>query len=184
MHIEEGRELIERLERGPGEEFRIFATEGGIAIQLFRQAPGGEWVPGEERLASSGAPPPRVGGGPPRGRRAAGAGRPSRSGACALCQRERRGVRPDPRLLPDRVAVRAPELSAGAERPGRGDRKLHPGFLSPPIRRLYRADHVEAGPGDQEESKDPQGPGTVSDGKFESLLRAGLSKAARTIWGG
>lgn len=50
MHIEDGRELIERVERGPGEEFRIFATEGGIAIQLFRQAPGGEWVPGEERL--------------------------------------------------------------------------------------------------------------------------------------
>ncbi len=50
MHIEDGRELIERLERGPGEEFRIFSTEGGIAIQLFRQTPGGEWVPGEESL--------------------------------------------------------------------------------------------------------------------------------------
>src|SRR3989304_6520919 len=50
MHIEDGRELIERRERGPGEEFRIFATEGGIAIQLSRRTPGGEWVPGEERL--------------------------------------------------------------------------------------------------------------------------------------
>jgi len=50
MHIEDGRELIERLERGPGEEFRIFSTEGGIAIQIFRQTPGGEWVPGEESL--------------------------------------------------------------------------------------------------------------------------------------
>jgi hypothetical protein len=50
MPIDDGRELIDRVERGPGEEFRIFATEGGIAIQLFRQAPGGDWVPGEERL--------------------------------------------------------------------------------------------------------------------------------------
>jgi hypothetical protein len=44
------RELIERLERGPGEEMRIFLTDGGIAIQLYRQTPEGEWVPGEERL--------------------------------------------------------------------------------------------------------------------------------------
>jgi hypothetical protein len=50
MHTEESRELIERLERGPGEEFRIFSTDGGIVIQLFRQTPGGEWVPGEESL--------------------------------------------------------------------------------------------------------------------------------------
>src|SRR3989304_2460720 len=50
MHIEDGRELIERLGRGPGEGVWIFATEGGIAIQLFRRTPGGEWVPGEERL--------------------------------------------------------------------------------------------------------------------------------------
>src|SRR3972149_929877 len=60
MHIEDGRELIERLERGPGEEFRIFATEGGIAIQLFRRTPGGEWVPGEERLENPASPLDRL----------------------------------------------------------------------------------------------------------------------------
>ncbi|MFQ5881504.1 MAG: hypothetical protein ACE5I9_03370 [Candidatus Methylomirabilales bacterium] len=43
-------ELIERLERGAGEEIRIFLTEGGIDIQLFRRTPEGEWIPGEERL--------------------------------------------------------------------------------------------------------------------------------------
>ncbi|MFQ5846695.1 MAG: hypothetical protein ACE5IQ_03365 [Candidatus Methylomirabilales bacterium] len=50
MQIEDRREPIERLERGPGEEFRIFLTDGGIDIQLFRRTPEGEWVPGEERL--------------------------------------------------------------------------------------------------------------------------------------
>ncbi|MCZ6551579.1 MAG: hypothetical protein O6926_09290 [candidate division NC10 bacterium] len=50
MQTEGRRELIERLERGPGEEIRIFLTEGGIDIQLFRQTPEGEWVLGEERL--------------------------------------------------------------------------------------------------------------------------------------
>ncbi len=50
MQTESRRELIERLERRPGEEIRIFLTEGGIDFQLFRQTPEGEWVPGEERL--------------------------------------------------------------------------------------------------------------------------------------
>ncbi|MFQ5657112.1 MAG: hypothetical protein ACE5G5_06190 [Candidatus Methylomirabilales bacterium] len=48
--MEERGELIERLTRSAGEEIRIFLTEGGIDIQLFRQGPDGEWVPGEERL--------------------------------------------------------------------------------------------------------------------------------------
>ncbi len=50
MQTEGRREPIERLERGPGEEIRIFLTEGGIDIQLFEREPDGEWVPGAERL--------------------------------------------------------------------------------------------------------------------------------------
>ncbi len=47
----EGRgEPIERLMRDAGEEIRIFLTDDGINIQLFRQSPEGEWVAGEERL--------------------------------------------------------------------------------------------------------------------------------------
>lgn len=48
--MEERGELIERLERGAGEEIRIYLTEGGIEAQLYRQTPEGGWVPGEERL--------------------------------------------------------------------------------------------------------------------------------------
>lgn len=48
--MEGRRELIERLERCPGEEIRIFLTDRGIDIQLFRQTHEGEWAPGEERL--------------------------------------------------------------------------------------------------------------------------------------
>ncbi|MFQ5959992.1 MAG: hypothetical protein ACE5MG_01255 [Candidatus Methylomirabilales bacterium] len=50
MQTEGRRELIERLERSPGEEIRIFLTDSGVDIQLFRQTPEGEWVPGDERL--------------------------------------------------------------------------------------------------------------------------------------
>lgn len=50
MPTEGRRELIERLERNPGEELRIFLTDGGIDIQVFRQTPGGDWAPAEERL--------------------------------------------------------------------------------------------------------------------------------------
>jgi hypothetical protein len=50
MQTEGRRELIERLERRAGEEIRIFLTESGIDIQLFRRTPEGEWVPGEERV--------------------------------------------------------------------------------------------------------------------------------------
>jgi hypothetical protein len=50
MQTEGRRELVERLERSPGEEIRIFVTDGGIDIHLFRQSPDGEWVPGDERL--------------------------------------------------------------------------------------------------------------------------------------
>ncbi len=48
--MEERGELIERLERGVGEEIRIFLTEGGIEAQLYRQTLEGGWIPGEERL--------------------------------------------------------------------------------------------------------------------------------------
>ncbi|MFQ5532592.1 MAG: hypothetical protein ACE5EP_01945 [Candidatus Methylomirabilales bacterium] len=48
--MEDGRELIERLMRNAGEEIRIFLTDGGIDIQVFREGPEGEWIPGEERL--------------------------------------------------------------------------------------------------------------------------------------
>jgi hypothetical protein len=48
--MEERGELIERLERGVGEEIRILLAEGGIEVQLYRQTPEGEWIPGEERL--------------------------------------------------------------------------------------------------------------------------------------
>jgi hypothetical protein len=50
MQGEGRRDLIERLERGPGEEMRIFLTDGGVAIELYRRSPDGEWVPGEERV--------------------------------------------------------------------------------------------------------------------------------------
>lgn len=50
MQTEGRRELIERLERSVGEEIRIFLTDGGIDIQVFRQTPAGEWVPGEEQI--------------------------------------------------------------------------------------------------------------------------------------
>ncbi|MFQ5989736.1 MAG: hypothetical protein ACE5K9_07460 [Candidatus Methylomirabilales bacterium] len=43
-------ELIERLERSPGEEIRIFIADGGIDVHLFRRTAEGEWVPAEERL--------------------------------------------------------------------------------------------------------------------------------------
>jgi len=50
MQTESRRELVERLERSAGEELRIFLSESGIDIQLFRRTPEGEWVPGEERV--------------------------------------------------------------------------------------------------------------------------------------
>ena len=48
--MEDRGELIERLMRNAGEEIRIFLTDGGIDIQVFREGPEGEWIPGEERL--------------------------------------------------------------------------------------------------------------------------------------
>ena len=48
--MEDRGELIERLMRHAGEEIRIFLTDGGIDIQVFREGLQGEWTPGEERL--------------------------------------------------------------------------------------------------------------------------------------
>jgi len=50
MPSEGRRDLIERLERGPGEELRIFLADGAVTIQLYRQMPEGEWVAADERL--------------------------------------------------------------------------------------------------------------------------------------